>query len=139
LGQGRLDAAAHRQTRLDPLVEAAVRAYPDDAYLLSMAGYQKKNAYMIKHWTEIQARQSPPDPLLAEAEARFWQALQVRPDDPGALNGLGSILWLRGDLDAAEFFVQRALERAQEEGISYPYAEADLRNIRREQQRRNLK
>jgi hypothetical protein len=62
----------------------------------------------------------------------------VRPDDPGALNGLGSILWLRGDLDAAEFFVQRALERAQEEGLSYPYAEADLENIRREQ-RRNLR
>jgi len=33
-------------------------------------------------------------------------------------NGLGSILWLRGDLDAAEFFVQRALERAKEEGLS---------------------
>ena len=106
-----------------------MRAYPDDAYLLSTAGYQKKNAYLIKYWPQIQARQSPQDPLLAEAEDYFWKALQVRPDDPAALNGLGSILWLRDDLDAAEFFVQRALERAQEEGITYSYAEEDLKNI----------
>ena len=134
LSQGRLDAAAHQQSRLDPLVKAAVRAYPDDAYLLSTAGYQKKNAYMIKYWPQIQARQSPQDSLLGEAEERFWKALQVQPDYPAALNGLGSILWLRGDLDAAEFFVQRALERAQEEGITYSAAEEDLKNIRREKQ-----
>jgi tetratricopeptide (TPR) repeat protein len=137
LGQGRVDAAAHLQARLEPRVEEAVRAYPEDAYLLSTAGYQKKNAYLIKYWPQIQARQSPQDPLLGEAEERFWKALQVRPDYPAALNGLGSILWLRGDLDAAEFFVQRALERAREEGLTYSYAEEDLKNIRREKQRRN--
>lgn len=139
LEQGRIDDAARQQTRLDPLVEAAVRTYPEDAYVLSTAGYQKKNAYMIKYWPQIQARQSPQDPLLGEAEERFWKALQVQPDYPAALNGLGSILWLRGDLDAAEFFVQRALERAREEGIAYTYAEEDLNNIRREKERRNLR
>ena len=65
-----------------------------------------------------------------------WNALKCRPDDPGALNGLGSILWLRGDLDAAEFYIKRSIERAREEAYSYPYAEEDLRNIQRERTRR---
>jgi len=136
LGQDSLASAAQRQAGLDPLVEAAVRAYPDDAYLLSTAGYQKKNAYQIKYWPQIQARQFPPDPLLAAAEERFWKALQVRPNYSGALLGLGNILFFRGDLDAAEFYVQRALEMAREEGSDCRYIEADLETIRREQQRR---
>jgi hypothetical protein len=70
--------------------------------------------------------------LLAVAEARFWEALKCRPNDASALNGLGSVLWLRGDLDAAEFYVERSIERARQEGFSYPYAEEDLQNIRRE-------
>lgn len=136
LDQGQVEGAAALQSKLDPVVDAAMRAFPHDADVLSLAGYHKKNAYQIKHWNEIQARRSPRDPLLPEAEQRFWDALKIRPDDPGALNGLGSILWLRGDLDAAEFCVKRALERAKEENLSYPYAEEDLANIRREMRAR---
>jgi hypothetical protein len=132
LGRGQVAVANKIQLELDPLVNAAERKFPKDADILGLAGYHKKNAYQIKHWSAIQARQSPPDALLAEAEGRFWEALKNRPNDPGALNGLGSVLWLRGDLDAAEFYVQRSIERARQQGFSYPYAEEDLRNIRRE-------
>ena len=132
LGRGDVARANKIQLKLDPLMAAAERQHPQDADILALAGYHRKNAYQIKHWTAIQARQSPADPLLAEAEARFWEALQYRPDDASALNGLGNILWLRGDLDAAEFYVRRSIERAGQEGFSYPYAEEDLRNIQRE-------
>jgi hypothetical protein len=136
LDLGRVKKAASLQLKLDPKVRTALRMFADDADILSLAGYQTKNAYQIKHWQAIQERKSPPDPLLGDAEQRFWEALHVRPDDPSALNGLGSILALRGDLDAAEFFVVRALERAKEEGFRYPAAEEDLKTIRREKRLR---
>lgn len=137
--QGRLNAATQKQAELDPVTEAAVRAYPDDFYLLTLAGYHKKNAYQIKYWPQLQARQFPlpQDPVLAESEQRFWEALQIRPNYSGALNGLGNILFFRDDLDAAEFFCQRAVERAKDEGISPRYFEEDLKTIRREKQRRH--
>jgi hypothetical protein len=132
LERGRLLQANKIQLELDPLVAAAERKFPRDADVLALAGYHIKNAYQIKHWEAIQARRSPADPMLAQAEGRFWAALKNRPNDAGALNGLGSVLWLRGDLDAAEFYVKRSIERARQQGFSYPYAEEDLRNIRRE-------
>ena len=76
------------------------------------------------------------DSSMSRYVSAEWNALKCRPDDPGALNGLGSILWLRGDLDAAEFYIKRSIERAREEAYSYPYAEEDLRNIQRERTRR---
>jgi tetratricopeptide (TPR) repeat protein len=136
LGRGKLVLANKIQLELDPLIAAAEAKFPHDADILGYAGYHRKNAYMIKHWEAVQARQSPSDPLLAEAEAYFWEALKLRPNDASALNGLGSILWLRGDLDAAEFYVKRSIERARQEGFSYPYAEEDLRNIQREKAQR---
>jgi hypothetical protein len=56
----------------------------------------------------------------------FFKALSSRPEDPSALNGLGSVFTLRGDFDAAEFYIKRSLARAREEGFDYPAAEQDL-------------
>jgi hypothetical protein len=39
-------------------------------------------------------------------------------------------LALRGDLDAAEFFVRRAIDLAKKQGIEYGYAKEDLATIR---------
>jgi tetratricopeptide (TPR) repeat protein len=130
LGQDRLAAARRLQVRIEPLVVQAVRDSPTDALVFSLAGYHKKNAYMLRHWKELQAGSHPDDPLLAEAEALFHQSLDIRPDDLSAYNGLGSIFMLRGDLDAAEFFVGRALEQARADGTPYPSAEDDMRMIR---------
>jgi hypothetical protein len=44
------------------------------------------------------------------------------------LNGVGSILSLERELDAAEFFVRRAIELAGGSG-HYPEADDDLKNI----------
>lgn len=136
LGQGDVARSTQLQRALDPVVTAAEQQFPHDPVILALAGYHLKNAYQIRHWTEIQSRETPSDPLLGESEQRFWEVLKYRPNDAGALNGLGSILWLRGDLDAAEFYMTRSIERARQEGYSYPYAEEDLRNLRAERSAR---
>lgn len=132
MDRGDAAAAAKLQAQLGPTVDAALRKYPKDADIIGLAGYHLKNAYMLKHWRAFQAGRSPADPLLELSEARFWAALQCRPNDASALNGIGNILWLRGELDAAEFYIKRSIERAHAEGFDYPYAEDDLRHLRLE-------
>lgn len=132
MDSGDTPAAARLQAKLGPVVDAALRKYPQDADIVGLAGYHLKNAYLLKHWQAFQRGQSPADPLLERAEARFWAALRCRPNDASALNGIGNILWLRGELDAAEFYIARSVERARAEGFDYPYAEDDLRHLRQE-------
>jgi hypothetical protein len=128
--------AAEFQATLDRAVREAMQSYAKDPLVLNLVGYHQKNAYLIRYWDEIQAGLAPADPLLAEAEKRFFEALSIRPDDPSALNGLGSVLILRRDLDAAEFFVRRALDRARAEHLPYAAAEHDLRLIQRMKRQR---
>jgi Flp pilus assembly protein TadD len=104
--------------------------------IVNLAGYNLKNAYMLRHWDAIQAGRAPDDPLLAQAEQRFFETLSIDPADPSALNGLGSILMFRRDLKAAEFFVLAAIAQAHSEQMDYPAAEQDLALIRRFKERR---
>lgn len=131
LGSGRMAAARRTQAQLAAVVDRALAQVRDHADVLSLAGYHKKNDYLLRHWADVQRGHFPPDPLLEEAENLFHDSLDVRPDNPSAWNGLGSIFLLRGDLDAAEFFVKKALERARAEGAGYGAAEEDLATIRR--------
>ena len=97
---------------------------------LNVAGYHRKNAYMLKYWDQIQAGSAPPqDSLLREAEQFFFKALFVNPYDFTAINGLGSILILERELDAAEFFIKRSIELSQEKGVTYAEALHDLRLV----------
>ena len=129
LGRNGLPAAAAIQGQLDPLIKRVLRKEGKDADVLNLAGYHAKNAYMIKYWDAIQALEARPDPLLEEAESLFHKSLAIHPSNASALNGLGSIFALRRDLDAAEFFVRRALDQARREGFRYDAAEEDLRTI----------
>lgn len=122
--------AQRLQGSLNGQVDAALRRAPGDHDLLALAGYDKKNQYLIRYWDDVQAGRSPKDALLEEAAEFFFKALSIRPDDPSALNGLGSVFILRRDLDAAEFYVGRSLARARQEGFEYPSAEQDLQLIR---------
>ena len=81
---------------------------------------------MVKHWEAILAGRPPADRLLDDAERCFYESLFVDPYDFSALNGLGSILIYERDLDAAEFFIRRALALAKRAGASYPAADHDL-------------
>jgi hypothetical protein len=84
--------ASQIQVQLDPVMDRALELGPQDPLLLNLAGYHKKNSYMIKHWAAVHARKAPQDDLLAESEKFFYSALSIRPDDPSALNGLVAFL-----------------------------------------------
>ena len=128
LGKRRLAAAARAQQALDaPMAEAEAR-WRFDLTVLNLGGYHRKNAYMVKHWDQIQAGRPPKDPLLLEAERLFFEALFVDPLERSALNGLGSILIFELELDAAEFFVRRAIALSKGRG-RYAAAEDDLKLI----------
>ena len=123
--------AATLQTRLDDVMAHATATWPLDPVIVNLDGYHLKNAYMVKYWDAIQAGRAPGDPLLGQAERRFFETLSIDPTDPSALNGLGSVLILERELTAAQFFVEAAIKAAKAQGMtSYPAAEQDLELIR---------
>ncbi len=126
LGQRDLKGALGMHAVVDTKMKKAEKAWRLDLMILSLAGYHRKNAYMLKHWDAIQAGRPPKDSLLRRAERFFFEALFVNPTDYAALNGLGSILILEHELEAAEFFVRRAIASAKKKKISYAAAEHDL-------------
>jgi len=125
LGKRRLAAAARAQQALDaPMAEAEAR-WRFDLTVLNLGGYHRKNAYMVKYWDQIQAGRPPRDPLLLEAERRFFEAALVDPKDLSAINGLASVLIYELELDIAAFFNDRALALAGKSGVTYDAAEQD--------------
>ena len=130
LGARDLAGARAEQHALDPVVAEARKRWKFERDVLNLAGYHAKNAYLLKHWDAVQAGVAPPDRLLERAERFFFDALFVEPSDAAALNGLGSILILERELDAAEFFVRRAIALAEKSGFEYPDARHDLELIR---------
>lgn len=132
LGRRELGEATELQRQLDDLTEQVVAAWPLDPMVVNLAGYHVKNEYMLRHWDALQAGRAPRDDLLRQAERRFFETLAVDPHDPSPLNGLGSILMLQRDLDAAEFFIRTAIKAAQRRGIEHYYeAEQDLELVER--------
>jgi hypothetical protein len=119
------------QERLDKTMEHALKVGANNSMVLNLAGYHKKNWYMIMHWVEIQLRESPQDVLLEESEKFFFSSLSIKPDDPSALNGLGSVLMLQRDLDASEFYIRRAIAISRKQNRPYPAAERDLKTVLR--------
>jgi hypothetical protein len=130
LGNEDLDGARREQKLLDPIVADARKRWKFERDVLNLSGYHAKNGYLLKHWAAIQAGRPPADPLLERAERFFFEALFVEPNDASALNGLGSVLILERELDAAEFFVRRAIAIAKSSGVHYGEAEHDLELIR---------
>lgn len=131
-----LEEASRIQGRLDDrfreVLSGPMRIYPD---IVNLAGYHYKNAYMLKHWHAIQAGRPPQDPVLRQSEQFFFESLLVDPNEPSALNGVGSVLMLQRDLDAAEFFILRALDQVEKQGFEYPAAKHDLALVRYFKQR----
>lgn len=124
------------QKKLDAEMHAAEKRWRFDPTILNLAGYHRKNAYMFKHWDEYCAGRFPQDPLLDEGEHFFFVSLFGNPLDYSALNGLGNILFFKGELDAAAFFVGRAIECAAAAGVDYQDAMHDLALIRHRTQLR---
>ena len=133
MGQREIQKAQEMQHGIDALLGTAIKAWPLEPMLLNLAGYNEKNRYTLKHWDAIQAGRPPKNRLLEKAERYFFNALFVNPNDYSALNGLGSILIHSRDLDAAKFFIRRAIVLARQDGVDYAAAKADLAMIARAQ------
>lgn len=129
LGNRDLQGAKEKQQLMDGVTVNAEKAWPLEQMVLNLVGYHHKNAYMLKHWAAIQAGRPPTDRLIERAERFFFEALFVNPNDYSALNGLGSILIFERDLEAAEFFIHRAIALAKQDGIDYAAAKHDLAMI----------
>jgi hypothetical protein len=129
LQQRDVKAAAAAQQELDPQMRDAERRWKYELMILNLGGYHRKNGYIVKHWDAIQAGRPPKDPLLHEGERLFFEAALVDPLDVSALNGLASILIYEFELEAAEFFNERALAISRKEGISYDAAQHDKQLI----------
>jgi len=110
LGQNQVTEARAIQSALDKKIEEALAREEEDPYIFALAGYHYKNAYMIENWDAIRAGEAPPSKLLERAEGYFHRALAIEPNDPSAWNGIGNVLLFRRDLDAAEFFIKKAIE-----------------------------
>jgi hypothetical protein len=130
VGREDITKAKDLQRRLDARMHAAEGRWRFDSTILNLAGYHRKNAYMINHWQEYCAGRFPKDALLEDAERFFFDCLFANPTDYSALNGLGNVLLFEGELDAAEFFVEKAVEWAAADGVDYWEAKHDLRLIR---------
>ena len=74
---------------------------------MTLAGYAAKNVYAQ---TEEQLLPTARAEYLARAERMFQQALNLSPNDAGAVNGMGNVRFYQGNFDAALAMHRRALE-----------------------------
>ncbi|HUJ23400.1 MAG TPA: toll/interleukin-1 receptor domain-containing protein [Bryobacteraceae bacterium] len=121
--------AADANGHVDSALETVKKMAPQHPDVLNLAGYQCKNNYIIKHWDAIRDGRAPKDELLDRGERYFFETLCYNPAEASAVNGLGSILLYERELDAAEFFVRRAIELVQRSGGQYEAAQRDLELI----------
>jgi hypothetical protein len=64
VGADDLMDAERLQQEPDVKMHAAEQRWKFDPMILSLAGYHRKNGYMIKHWQEYSAGRFPKDPLF---------------------------------------------------------------------------
>jgi tetratricopeptide (TPR) repeat protein len=81
--------------------------YPDDPYLQLVRGFFHKNRAMA---LRNLARREEFEKALNDAERVFDTMIRLRPKDPDAWNGKGNVEALRGNLQSALQFTDRALE-----------------------------
>jgi tetratricopeptide (TPR) repeat protein len=103
-------------------IDKALASFPDDVYLHSLAGYAAKNVYASSAGTDL-LTSAQRKSYLDRARLHFETALGIAPDDPGAVNGMGNVLFYERQFDEAIKHHERAIELA---GGSYPAAEHDL-------------
>lgn len=131
LGNREIEKARELQGYFDTFFSVVKKTWPREPMILNLAGYNEKNRYMLKHWDAIQAGTPPKNRLLEKSERYFFRALFANPNDYSALNGLGSVLLFSRDLDAAKFFIRRAIAVAKRAGVDYLEAKTDLALISR--------
>ncbi len=124
LQEGHLAEADIDLQKAEKLLENALDRSPNNTRLINLKGYLHKN-WAIQHQRLSMNNQFKEH--LNDAERAFKLTLSIEKEDPGALNGLGSVNILRGKLDLAEDYVRRALKILP----GYEAAQHDLKLIER--------
>jgi tetratricopeptide (TPR) repeat protein len=123
-----LDADKPRAIRLidDNLagIAQALKSFPDDANLYALAGYGAKNVYASSKGVLGPDKRKD---YLVRARTYFEQALRLDPKNPGAVNGMGNVLFYERRFDEASQQHEKAIHLA---GGTYPEAEHDLNLVR---------
>jgi len=106
----------------ETLLTKELNKSPDDLMLLNFKGYYHKNRAMLYRHSNIDDKA---DAELSNSEQAFSAVIKRESKDPSALNGLGSVSILRGDLDRADQYVRKAIAVAP----NYQAAKHDLQLI----------
>ncbi len=113
------------QRQLNGLIERHRLLLAPEPSLVPLQAYHTMHTYILKHWEAIQDRHPPTDPLLDEAEHRFFELLSMTPADPPTISALGHILLLQRDRESAAFFMRTAIAYAQQNDFAYPAVDVD--------------
>jgi hypothetical protein len=108
----------------ETILSKALEKSPADSMLLNFRGYWHKNRAIL--YRELKSHDKANDELR-DSERTFKAVIEKDPADPSALNGLGSVSILRGDLDRGEKYVTKALAIEP----NYEAAKHDLQLIKR--------
>lgn len=104
---GDLSGAVESLAAAEKTLNEATAKLPNDLMVQNLWGYHHKNLAYVYQRAEIPQQKHAE---LEKAEAAFQKVISVRPRDASALNGMGSVLILRGEFDAAKTFVDKALD-----------------------------
>ena len=108
----------------ETLLTRALDKSPADSMLLNFKGYWHKNRAILYLMSNSVDKVNDE---LSDSERTFKAIIESEPTDPSALNGLGSVSILRGDLDRGEKYIVKALAIAP----NYQAAQHDLQLIKR--------
>lgn len=122
LEQGKRDQATSIIERNLRAIEAALQDSPDSAQLQTLRGYTLKDKYLSSKGAPMEQRRE----YLAQARESFAHVLRRDPNNAGAHNGMGNVLFFLGQFDAAIEQHDLALRLTQG---NYPAAAHDKRLV----------
>lgn len=119
LGSGKPSAARALTEKNLKAVDEALKTFPSDANFHALMGYTLKDIYLSsKNLLSNEQRQG----YLHRAHESFNNTLKIDPNNAGAHNGIGNILFFQGHFDEAIKKHKKALKLR---NGNYPEAEHD--------------
>lgn len=102
-----MPAAAEKLLSVEKTLDEAATKFPDDLMVQNLRGYHHKNLAILFQTSNLPEQK---EAELDKAETAFQKVINRKPQDASALNGMGSVSILRGELDVAKDFVDKALQ-----------------------------